>query len=321
MKAKYKVAPDEHSGVDLQGIYAPTQAHPFHCVDLEDHCQGFPCPWLSKHSMNSRLPLTMSWVPMWLGNKRYQAKVQSSLCQTLCSTLHLSSQQVTNLSSHQAKTADGCLHPPQEGAFSHHHPRLPPTVNNCSGSSVSNTSPDRACSSSSVTMALYLSYKMHICRQRGSCLLLPAFTSFNCFPSQKSLSTTYSNAASSRPSFHAMCSSLCRDLANLLFLFPTVLQPAHLLLSHHLAAQHPEDSRIQQMNMTIMGCPRLREKSQSLPAIQHLPHYPSGALSELVSHVPGTVAPARVVKHAFRGSTAPTPAASACWVLLHPLAC
>lgn len=78
--------------------------------------------------------------------------------QTVCNTLHVSSQQVINLSSHQAKTADGYLHPPQEGAFSHRHPLLPPTVN-CSGSSVSNTSPERVCSSSSVTMALYLSCK------------------------------------------------------------------------------------------------------------------------------------------------------------------
>lgn len=88
--------------------------------------------------------------------------------QTLCNTLHLSPLQVTNLSRHQAKTADGCLHPPQEGAFSHHHPRVPPTVNNCSGSSVSNTSPDRACSSSSVTMALYLSYKCTSAGREGA---------------------------------------------------------------------------------------------------------------------------------------------------------
>lgn len=88
--------------------------------------------------------------------------------QTHCSILHLSPQQATNLSSHQAKTADGCLHPPQEGVFSRHHPQLPPTVNNCSGSSVSNTSPDRACSSSSVTMALYLSYKRTSAGREGA---------------------------------------------------------------------------------------------------------------------------------------------------------
>lgn len=88
--------------------------------------------------------------------------------QTLCNILHLSPQQATNISSHQAKTADGCLHPPQEGVFSHHHPQLPPTVNNCSGSSVSNTSPDRACSSSSVTMALHLSYKCTSAGREGA---------------------------------------------------------------------------------------------------------------------------------------------------------
>lgn len=183
--------------------------------------------------------------------------------------LHLSPQQVTNLPSHQAKTADGCLHPPQEEVFSHHHLRLPPTVNNCSGSSVSNTSPDRACSSSSVTMALYLSYKCTSAGREGA--------AFCCQHSQASiplhLRSLYSNAAASHPSFHEMCSStLCRDPVNLLFLFSMVLQAAHLLLLHHLAAQHPEGSRTQQMKPPSCAAPGSgKSTSHSLqPNICHI---------------------------------------------------
>lgn len=117
--------------------------------------------------MNSRSPHTMSGCPCGWATRGIRPRSRSASADSL-QYLHLSLQQVTNLSSHQAKTADGCLHPPQEGAFRHHHPPLPPTVNNCSGSSVSNTSPDRACSSSSVTMALHLSYKCTSAGREGA---------------------------------------------------------------------------------------------------------------------------------------------------------
>lgn len=50
--------------------------------------------------------------------------------QTLHSTLDLTAQKETNTPRHQAKTADGCLPPPQERASSHNHPPLPPSADN-----------------------------------------------------------------------------------------------------------------------------------------------------------------------------------------------